>query len=369
MLYLKEFIKNNPLFWEESLSNEPYHLNIKREDGYCIFNYNQIKSDFSNPIVCEARGIILDELDGFKVVCRGFDKFFNFGETHAASLDWTSAKITEKIDGSIIKLWFSERLNRIMWSTNGTIYAERCPVMFPNDEIKTFGDMINKAIETDNRFTSFFENYNSDCTYIFEVVGPNNRVVIPYEEIKLYLLAARYNITGKYFSIESIDLLKPKEYSQNFYYISDIEDFLKLENMNTYKHEGVVVSDYSGNRIKIKTQEYLRIHRLRGEAVPTDKRMMDLILNNETSEFLTYFPEYKEQYDRLKKLYDSYLLKLDCLKHEFKNKTFESRKDLALWAKTTISPNFIFALADGKIDSSNNWCMTMGAEKLVELMK
>ena len=34
--------------WEELLAEEPYHILIKRKDGFVIFNYRQLDSDFSN---------------------------------------------------------------------------------------------------------------------------------------------------------------------------------------------------------------------------------------------------------------------------------------------------------------------------------
>ena len=57
MLELQKFILKNPNNWEDLLSNSPYYLKIKRKDGLVIFNYNQIKSDFSLAIVKESRGV------------------------------------------------------------------------------------------------------------------------------------------------------------------------------------------------------------------------------------------------------------------------------------------------------------------------
>ena len=47
--------------WKEVLSNAPYNIIIKEEDGYVLLKYNQLNSDFSNPIVRECRGSILDK--------------------------------------------------------------------------------------------------------------------------------------------------------------------------------------------------------------------------------------------------------------------------------------------------------------------
>ena len=73
--YLLEFIQNNLNDWEEKLSSDPYNLKISRDGPYVMFKYNQFSSDFSNPIVREARGIIFRE-DNWKCVRRAFDKFF-----------------------------------------------------------------------------------------------------------------------------------------------------------------------------------------------------------------------------------------------------------------------------------------------------
>ena len=61
MLKLVEFIKNNA-DWEAKLQDKPYCITIKRKDNFIIFNYNQIESDFYNPIVKECRGIILEDV-------------------------------------------------------------------------------------------------------------------------------------------------------------------------------------------------------------------------------------------------------------------------------------------------------------------
>src|SRR5689334_401284 len=119
MLKLQEFI-NLHENWEELLSQKPYALSIKRDAGYVLFAYNMIESDFSNSIVQEARGVIFDELTMIPV-CIPFFKFFNVQEGHAADIDWSTATVTEKLDGSIIKLWNDAGAWHI--STNGTIDA------------------------------------------------------------------------------------------------------------------------------------------------------------------------------------------------------------------------------------------------------
>ena len=44
------------------------------------------------------------------------------------AFDWNTAKVQEKVDGSIVKLWFDHRLGKWQFSTNGVIRAEKAPL-------------------------------------------------------------------------------------------------------------------------------------------------------------------------------------------------------------------------------------------------
>lgn len=134
MLALQKFIKNHPENWEQKLTSKPYCLKISRDLGVICFNYNMLDSDFSQAIVKEARGLCLYE-NTFEVACHSFDKFFNYGEPNAAVLEWKSVKAQEKIDGTLMKLWFNKVTNSWTLSTNKTIDAEKsvyCRCSFTN---------------------------------------------------------------------------------------------------------------------------------------------------------------------------------------------------------------------------------------------
>src|SRR5271154_4502894 len=83
---------------------EKFVLDIRRHPEYpnlVLLKYSQIDSPFSEEIVRECRGIILDQKNNWNVVCFSMLKFFNHGEGHAAPIDWSTAKVREKIDGSL----------------------------------------------------------------------------------------------------------------------------------------------------------------------------------------------------------------------------------------------------------------------------
>lgn len=70
-----------------------------------LLKYDQIDSPMGERLVQECRGLILDEADNWRVVSRSFDKFFNAGEGHAAAIDWSTAQVQEKLDGSLCVLY------------------------------------------------------------------------------------------------------------------------------------------------------------------------------------------------------------------------------------------------------------------------
>ena len=67
--------------WEELLTAEPYYIKIKEDGPYTIFNYDQIRSDFTISMVREARGIIFRKGKWENPVCWAFNKFGNYGES------------------------------------------------------------------------------------------------------------------------------------------------------------------------------------------------------------------------------------------------------------------------------------------------
>lgn len=182
MLKIQEFILTHDN-WRELLSADPYNLKISEDDGYVLFKYSQIASDFHEEICKEARGLILDSTDNFKVVRMAFKKFFNLGEPFATTIDWDTAVATEKIDGSIMSVWYA----RGKWhlSTNGLIDASKA-TLAEDSPYRNFRELFESVLPL-----STFENYNKHRCWTFELVSPYNKIVIGYPKTKVYLLSIR----------------------------------------------------------------------------------------------------------------------------------------------------------------------------------
>ncbi|MFA5031319.1 MAG: RNA ligase [Patescibacteria group bacterium] len=103
------------------LSQDPLNIKTQEKENLYLLKYSQIDSDFSYRIVRQCRGIILEKGTN-KIVAYPFDKFFNIQEGHADKVDFGTASIQEKVDGSIIKVYYYD--NKWNIATNGTIDAK-----------------------------------------------------------------------------------------------------------------------------------------------------------------------------------------------------------------------------------------------------
>ena len=148
MLKVLEFIKAHKDNWEDLLSDAPYYLKISRDvvfnHNLIMLKYNQLDSDFNDEMVRECRGLIIDE-DSLEPISVPFFKFGNYGESYCPEIDWESAVILEKRDGSLIKV---VKLGEdYLISTNGCIDAFKaemqedllCPY-------KSYGELFMEAI-------------------------------------------------------------------------------------------------------------------------------------------------------------------------------------------------------------------------------
>ena len=265
------FLAHNPDDWERILTEE-YVLRIKRDGDYAIFNYN-VNADFFDPIVQEARGIIIDT-STLEVVCWPFRKFGNHTEAYADTIDWESARVLEKVDGSIVKLWYDKREDRWRFSTNKTIDADVAEI--EENPGLTFGTLIKRA---SNYGDIPMGSLNKDNTYIFELVSPEKRIVIKYPYTLLYHIGTRNNVTGEEMNVD-IGIIKPEEYP-----LGSLEDCIKaaaalnsLIDSDEIVKEGFVVVDKNWHRVKVKSLDYISLHHVSTYTTPSKKKCLQLLL-------------------------------------------------------------------------------------------
>lgn len=369
MLKIQEFIFAHEN-WRELLANAPYNLKISEDDGYVLFKYNQIASDFNEEICKEARGLILDTQDNFRVVRYAFKKFFNVDEGFAAKLDWDTAVANEKIDGSIMSVWFA----RGKWhlSTNGTIDAFKAELAGVGP-YKNFGELFESVLP----LSTFAGNRYENICWTFEIVSPYNKVVIDYPETKVYLLSVRFMNTLEELDYDQIPVYAGKigvAYPQ-FYYMNDETGFRRLVEQMPEGHEGIVVRDAAGQRVKIKTLLYFQMHKAKNNGVITLERIVDLIRANDHYEFLSYFPEYQSVFDDVKRQIDNTEVVVEKVRQdvaEWKNNNKDVCEQDARMARKWFAQDLgkkgplYFAEYDGKLANTVN---SLETKKFISLFK
>ena len=299
---LCKFIKGNPNDFLTKLYKN-HNIKAKVEGDLAIFNYAHT-CDFASPLVQEARGIIIN-IKTLEVVCWPFRKFGNYGESYADEIDWESARVLEKVDGSIVKLWYDEAGERWQFSTNATIRAEKASVDSAPYPL-TFGDVIAKA---KNLGDIHFDRLDKTKTYIFELVSPLTKIVIDYGETSLYHIGTRSNITGEEFQ-DDIGIKKPKSYQ-----LTDLNSCISaVMEMNRasedIEEEGFVVVDKFFRRIKIKSPDYLVRNKILQTSVISKQECVEMLLTN--SPRIKILTEARPNLVPYFKYYDYKLSELKC---------------------------------------------------------
>ena len=290
-MLITNFMKENPN-WEELLSNPPYSLRIKRKDNLILFNYSQIESDPSNEIVKEARGTIIED-ETFKPICVGFKRFYNIDESYATKIDWNTAVATSKEDGTLFFLyWYNDKWHV---KTRSTFDAEEAPM--DNVKFTNFKELFDYLISFYPNFS--YEKLNKNYVYCLEGCSNFNRIVIEYNTPRLFYLMTRDMSTLQEINTE-IGVPKPQMYNLN-----NEKDYRELVASMPEGHEGIVVRDAAGNRVKIKTLLYFQMHKAKNNGVITLERIVNLIRANDHYEFLSYFPKYTDVFNHVKRQLDT----------------------------------------------------------------
>jgi RNA ligase len=207
-----------------------------------ILNYSE-KAQFGkvwNEVTLQCRGLIVNSTD--EIIARPFDKFMNYGENQDDKLLMNyEVVITDKMDGSL----------GILWNYAG------------EQGIATRGSFISDpACHATQLWRAKYSDLNisEGYTYLFEIVYPENRIVLDYGDMDDLVLLGVRDIEEGYVLLpnEVSDWTGPK--SHTFPYATLRE---ALEAPQRPNAEGFVAYfpdlDY---RIKIKQEDYLALHKI-----------------------------------------------------------------------------------------------------------
>ncbi|KAG2374677.1 hypothetical protein C9374_010421 [Naegleria lovaniensis] len=339
------FLRNNEKGLEKLVSN--YHLKVKKHSHFSnliSLKYDMLKSPFSTEIVQECRGLVLDRDRNYKVVCYPFKKFFNYGEKYNASKDinWKEAKVYEKVDGSLCTLYY---YGDMWWiSTTGTASGNG----YLHKKNKTF-DKVFWEIWYQLQYK--FPDPSLNKIYMFELFTKEHEIIVKPDRDRIILLGVRDMNTLKEEDPQPHAEKMGWECVAMYPLLSSIgKVFDAAKNLDPSQHEGFVICDNNFNRIKIKSPRYVALSHLlsmdgegdggeadsKSEAIlednqensPTRKRkMLQIVRNNESSEFLAYYPNLEEIHNIVRGEYNQLLKLTKHIATDIKTKYYSNNEE------------------------------------------
>ena len=355
-LEITDFILSNPC-WESLLANTPYYIKTKRDGGFVLLKYDQIRSDMTIPLVRECRGIILDESHGYRPCCVPFFKFGNFGESYIPNIDWSTARVQEKLDGSLIKLWYYDGQWRV--SSNGEIDARNAHISSALLSGTRQVELHTLFMEAWDKTGVQMENLDKNNTYMFELTSPHNRIVVRYHDTSIWHIGTR-DMQSLCEHDMDIGVKKPRQFP-----INTLDACIESAGNLGYDDEGYVVVDACFNRIKVKSPLYVALNHI-SQGVTTHGNIVEIIIKNEQDEFLTYFPEFRDVFNDILSRIESFSSENTALFDKIKSVDYATRKALAEVVMKTACPACIFALFDGKAQNARDWLLSRPAHKVLD---
>lgn len=371
MLRIIDYIETNGL----AKAIEEFKLKTKVYEKKILLKYDQIESDMSRAEVQECRGLIL-ERDTWKVMSMPFSKFFNSGEINAAKIDWNSAIVLEKLDGTMIQVYYDWNKDKWFAATTGMAEGE-------GEVNNKFGTTFNDLFwETINKYSFDVNKFHKGFTYVFELTTPYNIVVKPHGESSITLLAIRDNEILKEFRYDELlavsqyfglPVVKSYNLSQN-----SLDEITKTFEGMPWSEEGYVVVDKEFNRIKIKNPAYVAVHHLKSKTA--EHNILTIVKSNEIEEFAATFPERKEELYKLKNNYDALISKLTNAWSELeykkpKDDSASERKEFALSVfditkkhNLDLFTGLFFSLQNGRAKSINEYMLNYDDKKLYKIL-
>jgi len=237
-------------------------------------------------ITLQCRGLVTNSKG--EIVARPFKKFFNYEEHKPEDIPNEDYVVYEKMDGSLGILFYykeeltDERRYNIWFNNNYETGMERFfdPNNLPDFENpyyeptpKTKGEWI---LATRGSFTSpqaikgkeILDRHDisalrKDNTYLFEIIYPENRIVVDYgDEEKLVVIGGIHTETGEEIPDSSLFWMQDAGFEVVTTYKTWGEGYDLLKEEISKDREGYVIRFKNGFRMKIKGEEYKRLHKI-----------------------------------------------------------------------------------------------------------
>lgn len=226
---------------------EQKFVTLRPHDGHdlLIANYSDIAqyANMWNDVTLNCRGLIFEALTG-EVLARPWKKFFNLGDSKAPWISFEDrVEVTDKMDGSLGILYHYGDKPSI--ATRGSFHSTQAG--WATKQIRKIDGLDLAATE--------------EYTFLFEIIYPQNRIVVDYGKFEgLVLLGAVEILTGYAFGPnEAAALLNWGGMVTEVMPYKSINEVLAADDrVNT---EGYVIRQ-GNHMVKWKRPDYIELHRL-----------------------------------------------------------------------------------------------------------
>lgn len=306
------------------------NIRAREKNGMYLYNYgNVVIVPRNDPVIMKCRGLVLDKNGG--VLNYPFDRFFNPHEKEATKLDWDTAVVQEKFDGSLICVFWYDGGWEV--TTRGSFYPQ---------PLADF-DFADKFREL---FTGFDQLSKTHC-YMFEMCTEMNRIVTWYNMEFISLIGIRNLETLEEYPSQHIQhvALSLNVKSPKIYDVKDLASCMKMFESFPDDEEGFVVIDANFNRLKIKQDTYLALSKIK--LLKVDE-LLDYVRGKLEldGELLSKDEKTAEKIDEVRKEWENMKDFIDGTFHEL-NK-LETRKEFALASLKFPFNKFLFAMKDSR---------------------
>lgn len=299
-----------------------------------------------NDVTRQCRGLIVRGLnEDAEIIARPWPKFFNYGEHETDISPTAPARVQDKYDGSL----------GILYPHPAGGYAIATRGSFDSDQARHATKIWRERYEPRDLIIS------RAWTYLFEIIYPENRIVVDYGDFDdIVLLDILRNVNGRSLELRHDRWPGPVARTLD---VKNLAEALELEAaLNT---EGFVVSYPDGTKLKIKHEDYVRLHRivtgLNEKTVWEHLRAghpLAELLEPLPDEFRVWAEEVatdlREAHKRtLRRAVEDFRYAKSLV--EPTTDPREYRKRFAAIATKTDTPAYLFSLLDGKDISDDVW--------------
>ena len=266
-----------------------------------------------------ARGLVVDD-DG-NILARPIPKFFNDFEI-TGTLPSGPIEVYEKMDGSLIVMFFLN--GKPIFATKGTFTSEQATKAQAIFRLK-YKDL----------------SLDQDYTYCFEVIYPENRIIVNYEsEEDIFLIAKIHTKTGKEEGIHGLGFRTVKQFAT----IDKSDKIQELKNVERENEEGYVIKFENNFRMKLKFETYFKLHKMANgyseQQIWNFLQKGEDISNKDLSE---------NNQESIRAMKSDFITKLESLKAEYEDikQNSKDKKDTITKITRSSNPGALFCFSKG----------------------